>query len=321
MTTRRHFAALLATLACGSTAFAQPDNPPLSFQVPFAPGGGSDIVARQMSTRMGQVLQRPVVIENRAGANGAIGAAYVARSRADGNTILIGSVGTFVISPLLVKSTPFQTARDFDLLTIAVRTPNVITVNAALPVNSLAELIAYMKKNEGKVSFASAGNGSTEHLSAVLMWKQAGADGIHVPYKGAGAAVADLLAGHVDVLISNVGILAPHIKSGKVKALAVTADARSPVLPAVPAVVESGHKELVVYSWQGIVGPKGMPQAASARLQESLLATLRDPDVKKNLEAAGFEVVGSSAGDFDKYLASETSRWKRVIDGARITVE
>ncbi len=321
MMKRRSFAMSLAACALPFSAYAQGDAQPLNFVVPFAPGGGSDIVARQMSIKLGQLMQRPVVVENRPGANGAIAAAYVARAKADGNTILIGSVGTLVISPLLVKKSPYQTVKDFDLLTVAVRTPNVIAVPASLPVNSLADLIEYTKKNAGKVSFGSAGNGSTEHLSAALLWKETGAPGIHVPYKGASAAVADLLAGHVDVVITNVAILAPHIASGKVKALAVTSDQRSPALPTVPNVVEAGYKSLVVYSWQGIVGPKGLPADVSTRLQRALHDSLTDAEVRKTLAQQGFEVVANSSDEFGKLLSSETVRWKSVIESSNISLD
>ncbi|MCB2044264.1 MAG: tripartite tricarboxylate transporter substrate binding protein [Rhodoferax sp.] len=318
---RRTLCTVIGAAALHFAAHAQIGGQPLSFVVPFSPGGGSDLTARQMSGRLGQELQRTVVVENRPGANGAIAAVHVARSKPDGNTIMIGSGGTFVINPLLIKSTPYQMARDFELLTLAVRTANVVVVPASLPVRNISELLAYVKANEGKVTFGSAGNGSTEHLSAALVWKQAGAPGIHVAYKGASPAVADLLAGHINVLITNVPLVAQHIKAGKIKALALTGETRSPALPDVPTVSEEGYKDLVAYSWQAVVAPKGLPQDAARKLEAALVATLKDPEVKKNLAAQGFEVVGSSAADLARTMAGETARWKSVIEGANITVD
>lgn len=316
---RRFAAVSFAALLC-APALALASGKPVTVVVPFAPGGSSDIVARLVVPKLTERLKQPVVVDNRPGANGAIGAALVARAQPDGNTLLIGSVGTFVINPILMKSVSYG-AKDFDLLTVAVRTPNVIVVPASLPVNNVAELVAHMKKSGGKTTFASAGNGSTDHLTAVLFWQKTGTTGVHVPYKGAGAAISDLLAGHVDAMISNVGLLASYIQSGKLKALAVTSDKRISAFPSIPTLAEAGYKDLVVYSWQGIVAPKGLAPASSATLQEALIGALKDASVKKHLDDLGYEVVAGNGDDFGKTMAAETARWKSVISSSNIQLE
>lgn len=313
---------LVAALATASAAYAQAfPTKPVTVIVPFAPGGSSDATARAISGKLTELLGQPVVLDNKPGANGTIGASLVARAPADGYTILVGSVGTYAITPSLLKNLSYDTRKDLEPLTLAVRTPNVIAVSNNLPVNSVRELIDHMKKNPGKVTFASSGVGSTDHLTSVLFWQKTGTEGIHVPYKGGGAAISDLIAGHADVLITNLGVLTAQIKAGKMKALAITSGKRSAELPQTPTVAEAGLKELEVYSWQGFAAPKGVSKDVQARLQTAIVGALRDPQVKKNLETVGFEVVGSTSAQFAQELATETARWKNVIDTAGIKAE
>ena len=319
------FRQLIALSACAialsTQVVAQPyPVKPVTAVVPFPPGGSSDAVMRVMSAKMSELLGQPLVLENKPGANGSIGAGFVAKSPADGYTILIGSVGTYAITPLLLRTAP-DPRKAFDLLTVAVRTPNVVVVPASFAPNTMDELIAYMKKNPGQVSFASAGIGSTDHLSSLLLWQKTGTKGLHVTYKGGGAAITDLIAGHVQVLISNLGVLTGHIQSGRLKALAVTSEKRVPELPNVPTVAEAGLKGLEVYSWQGIAAPKGLPRPAHDKLVTALGTALKDPAVKKQLETAGFEVVASTPEGFAALLNSEITRWKAVIETAGITAE
>lgn len=312
---------LFGLLVAGSASAQVYPFKPVIVVVPFPPGGSSDAVMRMASTKLSEQLGQPVVLENKPGANGSIGAGYVARSAPDGHTLLVGSIGTYAITPLLIKGAAYDPLKSFDLLTIAVRTPNVFAVPASLPVNTLPELVAYMKKNPGKVAFASAGIGSTDHLSSQLFWQKTGTTGVHVAYKGGGAALTDLIAGHVQVLISNVGVLAGHINGGRLKALAVTADKRVPELPNVPTTAEAGFKGLEVYSWQGIAAPKGLPSAVREKLAAALDMTFRDPQVKTQLETAGFEVLNTNSERFRKDLTADISRFKAVIEQAGITAE
>ena len=313
-------AAIGLLLSTGVMAEGYPVKP-INVIVPFSPGGSSDATIRMMSEKLGEQLGRVVVIENKPGANGAIGAAFVARAQADGYTLLIGSIGTYAITPLLIRNVGYDPLKSFDLLGIAVRTPNVFAVPAGLPVNTVAELVAYMKKNPGKVAFASSGIGSTDHMTSQLFWQKTGTQGVLVSYRGGGAAITDLIAGHVQVLITNVGALAGHINGGRLKALAVTSDKRVRELPNVPTIAEAGFKGLEVYSWQGIAAPRGLPADVHDKLVASIDAALKAPQVKANLEKAGFEVVDTNATSFRAELTADIARWKSVISTAGITAE
>ncbi|MEJ8847732.1 tripartite tricarboxylate transporter substrate binding protein [Variovorax rhizosphaerae] len=314
--------AFATSFGLGTANAAEPyPNRAITATVPFPPGGSSDAVMRAISAPMSKLLGQPVVLDNKPGANGTLGAQAVARAPADGYAIVIGSVGTWAITPTLLKGMNFDPRKDLTPLTLAVRTPNVMVVSPSLPVTNVAELVAYMKKNPGKVAFASAGVGSTDHLTSVLFWQRTGTDGVHVAYRGGGAAITDVMAGHSQVLISNVGVLAGHIKAGKLKALAVTSAERVSELHDVPTMKEAGVQGLEVYSWQGIGAPKNLPPAVLAKLQPALVAALKDPAVAKSLATSGFEVVASSAAEFASLLDSETKRWKTVIDSAGIKAE
>jgi len=310
------FAAALAPAAANT----YPERP-VTMVVPFPPGGSSDMVARTLSTKLATSLGQPFVIENQAGATGAIGAARVKRAPADGYTILVASIGVYATNPFLQKGLQYDPAKDFDLLTVAVRAPNVLVANPAVPANTVAELIDYLKKNPDKVSFASSGAGSSDHLTAALFWQRTGTTGIHVPYKGGGPAIQDLIAGHSQVSFQNINSVLNHIRSGKLKALAVTAEKRSAVLPDVPTLAESGVKGVEVSSWQAVAAPKGLPKDVNDKLHGAIIKALNDPDVRKNLTEQGFEVVGNSQEQFATFLAQELARWKAVIETGKITLD
>lgn len=294
---------------------------PVTVVVPFVPGGSSDTTMRAASHKLAEQLGQSVVLDNKPGANGTIGAGQVARAAPDGYTLLIGSVGTYAISPTLLKATTYDARKDFDLLTLAVRTPNVIVVTPGFPANTVAELVAEMKKQPGRISFANSGPGSTDHLTSALLWQKTGTTGLHVPYKGGGAAITDVMAGHADVLITNLGVISSHIQAGKLKPLAVTAAKRLTDLPNIPTTAEAGVEGLEVYSWQGIAAPRGLPEAVRERLGKALVATFRDPQVTMNLEKAGYEIVASSPDEFRRELETEIVRWKAVIDSAGIKTD
>jgi tripartite-type tricarboxylate transporter receptor subunit TctC len=289
--------------------------------VPFPPGGASDVTARLVSNKLSERIGKSVIIENRAGANGGLGAAGVKSAAPDGYTLLIGSIGVYAINPSLYKNLKYDPLKDFDLLSLLVRTPNVLVANPNFPVNSAADLIAYLKKNPNQVTFASSGVGSSDHLTAALFWEKTGTTGVHVPYKGGGPAINDLMGGHANVSFQNLGAVAQHIKAGKLKALAVTGDKRAAALPDVPTAAEAGIPDLVVYSWQAAAAPKGLTADVRTKLESEFAAAVNSPDVKKQFNDVGFDVVGTNGAQFVEFLASETQRWKKVIDAGNISVD
>ncbi|MBK8322423.1 MAG: tripartite tricarboxylate transporter substrate binding protein [Betaproteobacteria bacterium] len=311
-------ASAFATLAA-ATAFAAPyPERPVTIIVPFTPGGSSDITARTVAARLTETLGQTFLIENKPGANGGIGAAYVAKAKPDGYTLFVGSIGVFSINPVLYKNLPYEPNRDFDLLSVAVRTPNALVTRANFPANTVAEFVDYVKKNPGKVSFASSGTGSSDHLTAALFWQKTGTTGIHVPYKGGSAAHTDLIGGQVDASFQNLGSITNHVKGGKMKLLAVTGNARDPAVPNVPTMTEGGVPGLEVFSWQAFVAPKGLPKEVTDRLVPALIAAIKDPGVTKKFNDIGFEVVGNTPAEFGKFLNEELARWKGVVDAGGI---
>ncbi|QBY50848.1 Bug family tripartite tricarboxylate transporter substrate binding protein [Cupriavidus oxalaticus] len=314
--------AALAALAAGNARAAQ-DWPqrPVSVVVPFPAGGSTDTIARMLTAPLNEKLGQPFVVDNKPGATGAIGATFVKRAPADGYTMLVASIGVFAVNPFLQKNLGYDPVKDFDLLTVAVRAPNVLVVNPQFPANNVQELVAHMKKNPGKVSFASSGAGSSDHLTAALFWQKTGTDGLHVPYKGGAPAISDLLAGQVDVSFQNINAVLQHIRTGKLKALAVTADKRPAVLPNVPTMAEAGVKEVEVYSWQGVAAPRGLPADVKTRLHGALVGALNDPKMRQKLSESGFEVVANTPEQFSQFEAQELQRWKTVIEKGRIVLD
>lgn len=312
--------ALGAALVAGAHAQGWPAKP-VTLVVPFPPGGSTDTVARAITPKLAERLGQSFVVDNRPGATGAIGAAMVKRAAPDGYTAMVASIGVYAVNPFLQKNLPYDPTRDFDLLTVAVRAPNVLVASPTVAAKSVAELVAHMKKHPDTVTFANSGAGSSDHLTAALFWQKTGVDGVHIPYKGGAPAITDLLGGQVDVSFQNINVVVGHIRSGKLRALAITGDARNPLLPDVPTLAEAGVKDVDVYSWQGIAAPRGLPADVKAKLHGAIVATLNDPAVKPKLVEAGFEVVANTPEQFSQFLARELARWKAVIDAARITLE
>ena len=300
-----------------AVAFAWPTKT-VTIIVPFPPGGSTDMIARIISNELGPKIGGTVVVDNKAGATGTIGTAQVARRAPDGSSLLVASLGPFVIAPHLIKA-QYDALKDLDPITVAVRAPNVLVVPAASKHKNLAEVLSYLKANPGKMSFASSGSGSSDHLTAELFWQQTGTSGLHVPYKGGGPAIADLLGGQVDSSFQNINAVLPQIRAGKLRALAITSAKRSPLLPDVPTLDESGIKDADVYSWQAVAGPHGMPADLKNRLQGDIGAILREPATKAKLEELGFELVLNTPAEFAKYQAAEYERWGKLIRERKIT--
>jgi tripartite-type tricarboxylate transporter receptor subunit TctC len=294
---------------------------PVTLVVPFPPGGSTDSIARAIGPKLSTALGQPFVVENKPGATGTIGAVHVKRAAPDGYTFLVTSLGPLVIVPHLIKPMQYDALKDFDLITVAVHAPNVLAVPAASPHKSLADVIAYHKANPGKMSFASAGNGSSDHLTAELFWQQTGTTGLHIPYKGGAPAISDLLGGQVDATFMNINTATPLVKSGKLRALAITSAKRSEILPDVPTLAEAGIKGVDVYSWQAVVGPKGLPADVRDKMHAAIVAALNDPAVKQQFTSVGFEIVGSTPAQFAAFQQQEFARWKKVIETGKITAD
>jgi tripartite-type tricarboxylate transporter receptor subunit TctC len=314
------FALSFAAIA-GAHAQAWPTKQPVTLLVPFPPGGSTDMIARTLGPKLQEKLGGTFVVENKAGAGGTVGATGAKRAAPDGYTILVSSLGPFVIGPHLIKNVAYDPLKDFDYLTVAVQAPNVLTVPANSPHKSLADVLAFHKANPGKMSFASAGNGTSDHLTAELFWQQTGTTGLHIPYKGGAPAMSDLLGGQVDATFMNINTGIANIKAGKLRALAITSSKRSPLLPDVPTMEESGVKGVTVYSWQAFAAPKGLPADIRTKLHDALVAGLNDPAVKPKLLELGFEVVGNTPEQFSAFQASEFARWKKVIEVGKITAD
>ena len=316
--------ALAGLLCLGGAGLAQAqDYPtkPVRFVVPFAPGGTTDVLARLLGEKLSVSLGQQFVIDNQAGAGGNIGTAQVAKAEPDGYTILMGTVGTHAINQSIYPRLPFDPIKDFAPITLVATVPNVLVVNPEVPANSVAELIALAKAKPGELNFASSGNGSSIHLSGELFKVMAGVDMVHVPYKGSGPAVIDLLGGQVEMMFDNLPSSAPHIKAGKLRPLGVTSKERSPTLPDVPTIAEAGVPGYEALSWFGVLAPAGTPDAVVARLQEEIAKALADPAMQARFAELGAVPVGDTPAEFAAFIGTETAKWADVVQKAGITLE
>ena len=319
---RRH---LLASLAAVSFApgmsFAQ-EGKPLRMIVPFPPGGATDITARTLQDALARILKQPVVLENRGGAGGSIGMAEVARAPADGLTIGVATLSTHGVNPAVYSKLPYHPTKDFVGVTEIVKAPGVIVINpAVLPVKDFAELVKHLKANPGKVSYATPGNGTIGHMWGELFKSSTGTSMVHIPYRGAGPAINDVLAGQVAVYFDQVASSLPHIKSGKLKAMAVSWPARLDVLPDVPSYAELGYKQANEPSWFGVVAPAGTPAAAVDRIQQAVAQAIKEQAVAERLAGQGLYPSGTSAKDFTAQIAREIEKMKRVAEFARVKLD
>ena len=313
----------VCALALGFAAHAQTAWPEkqVTIVVPFPAGGSTDMVARAIAQEMQSKLGQTFVVENRPGASGTIGAGAVKRAAPDGYTLLVSSLGAFVVAPHLFPNVPYDATRDFDYLSVPVQAPNVLVASSDQKARKVADVIAELKARPGKVSFASSGNGSSDHLSAELFWQQTGTEGLHIPYKGGAPAINDLLGNQVQYSFQNVNAVLQHIRAGKLHAIAVTGDKRSPVLPDVPTLAEAGVKGAEVYSWQGLAAPKNLPPAVRDKIANAAIAAINEPAVKKRMLDQGLEIVASNPAEFTAFQQREFARWRDLIKARRITAD
>jgi tripartite-type tricarboxylate transporter receptor subunit TctC len=318
--TGRALLLLAAALTAPALADVYPSKP-IRFVVAFPPGGGTDIIARTVAQKLSERLAQQVVVDNRPGAGGNIGTDIVAKSAPDGYTMLMGSAGPLAINASLFKTMPFDPIRDLAPVTLAASTPNVLVVHPSLKVSTVKELIELAKARPGQINFASSGFGTPAQLAGELFNSMAGVKLVHVPYKGASPALADLLGGQVQVMFSTMPPALPHVKDGKLRALAVTSLKRSPAAPELPTMDEAALPGFEANTWHGVVLPAGAPDAIIARLNREIVAILHAPDVVERLSAQGAEPVGSTPEEFAAYIKSETAKWAKVVRESGATAE
>lgn len=315
---------LCAFAAFGISASALAQNWPSStvtVVVPWPPGGPSDIAARPVAKRLTETLGQPFVIDNRGGGGGNIGSAAVAKANPDGNTLLITSSAPIVINPSLYKKMAFDPSKDLQPITNLLRVPLVLVANPAVPANNLKELIAYIKAQKGQFSYASAGSGTPQHMTGELFKSVVNLDMNHVPYKGSAPAISDLLGNHVPVMFDSMIAIMPHIKSGKVKAIAVSGAKRSELLPDVPTFTEAGYPAVVSYAWYGFFAPAGTPKAVVNKINAETLKIMKQPDFQKILADTGSDFVGDTPENFAAFVKDEAVKWSKVVKDSGATVD
>src|SRR5437667_2908215 len=320
-----HFARALAAallVVAAPVALGQAAYPtkPVRLVVPFPAGGTTDLLARAAAQKLSEAWGQQVIVDNRPGAAGNIGAELVAKAAPDGYTLLMGTVGTHAINASLYAKMPYDHVKDFAPVILVAGVPNVLVVNPQVPVNSVADLIKLAKAKPGQINFASSGSGTSIHLSGELFKTMAGVDMTHVPYKGSAPAITDLIGGQVQIMFDNLPSSLPHIKAGKLRAIAVTSAQRAPALPNVPTIAESGLPGFEASSWFGILGPAATPPAVIARINSEVNQWLQTPEAKEKLVAQGAASAGGAPEQFAAHIRAETEKWAKVVkvSGAKV---
>jgi tripartite-type tricarboxylate transporter receptor subunit TctC len=317
----RGFGATAAWLCAAGVAAAQGwPTKPVKLIVSYPPGGTVDAVGRVIAPRLSERLGQPVVIDNRAGAGGAIGGDAVAKSPADGYTLLLDA-SNHAQNPALRSKMPFDTLRDLAPVSLLVKVPNVLVVTPSTPYRSVKDLLVQAKARPGEINFASSGNGSAQHLAGELFQAMGGVQLTHVAYKGGGPALTDVMAGQVPVFFASLASSLPYIQAEKLRAIAVTGKSRSPVLPQLPTVAESGLPGYEVYEWNAILVPRGTPAPVVDRLATELAAVLREPEVKSRLQAMGAEVIGAGPAELERFRRAEIEKWTKLAKDNRISLD
>ena len=298
-----------------------PDNKPIRLIVPAAPGGGADFVARILGQKLGEALGQTVVVDNRAGASGTIAADNTAKASPDGHTLLIGQSTSIVIAPHMYAKLGYDTLRDLVPITLVAQLPNILVVHPSVKALSVKELIALAKARPDLLNYGSSGNGAPSHLAGEMFKSAAGVGMVHVPYKGAGPAVDDLLAGQIQLMFAPIVAVLPQVKAGRLRALAVTSSARSAAAPEVPTLAESGLPGYEISSWFGLFAPAGTPPAVVDRLYRESAKALQSADVRERFAQEGAEPMGSTPAEFGGYVKSEFAKYGRIVKGIGIKAE
>jgi tripartite-type tricarboxylate transporter receptor subunit TctC len=309
----RGCAALVLSLSAAVAGAQSYPTKPIKYIVPFAPGGTTDILGRLVAQKLSESLGQPVVVENRPGAGGAVGAESVAKSAPDGYTIMGGTISTHAINASVYDKLSYDPIKDFEPVTLLATQPNMLVVSPSLPVKNVAELVALLKANPDKYTFSTSGNGTSAHLSGELFKSMTGTRMQHIPYKGSPQALADVMGGLVSMSFDNISTAYVQAKAGKLRALAVTTTTRSPIAPEVPTMEEAGLKGYELGSWHGVFAPAGTPKPIIAKLNAEIVKAIRAPDVREKLQILGVEPVGTSAEDFSRFVRAEVPKWAKVV--------
>ncbi|HJV71678.1 tripartite tricarboxylate transporter substrate binding protein [Ideonella sp.] len=321
--TRRRLvqAAALALCVCSGSAMAETwPTKPVSLVVPFPPGGTTDVLARALGEKLSQSLGQPVIVENKPGAGATLGADYVAKAKADGYTLLMGAVH-HTIAPAVYKKLPYDFQKDFAPITTVALVPNVLVVNAATPAKNVAELVALAKAQPGKLTYGSNGNGTAQHLIGTQFENLTGTEIAHIPYKGSGPLATDLLGGQITMSFDTITPVLQHIRSGKLRALAVTTAKRSSALPDVPTLDEAGLKGLNIGTWFGVLAPVATPKDVVARLNAEVVKVIQSPDFRKRMDEIGAEPIGNSVEQMGQQIKGETEKFAKLVKNGKVTIE
>jgi tripartite-type tricarboxylate transporter receptor subunit TctC len=320
---RRHLAALLGAAMLPTAAVqAQPQAAgTIRMVVPFPPGGASDVIGRIVAEQMRDHLGMPVIVDNRAGASGNIGADIVAKARPDGLTLLLASASTHGINPTLMAHMPFDSRRDFTPVSLVVMVPTALVVTTSLPVRNVDELVAYARANPGKLNYGSVGNGTTQHLAGVMLHERTGVEMVHVPYRGQNLLVPELTTGQIHLVFNNIAAVQAGIEAGQLRALAVALPERWPTLPDVPTFAEVGLRDFQVSSWLALLGPAGMAAGTAERYAAAVRAGVANPEVRARLIQAGGLPIGSTPAETARFIDNEITSWGRVVRAAGVRVE
>jgi tripartite-type tricarboxylate transporter receptor subunit TctC len=314
--------AVLAASATAAPAFAQAfPARPIHIIVPFPPGGPNDFFARVLGNKLTQMTGQTMVVENRAGAAGTLGVGIVAHAQPDGYILALTSMGSLTVFPVIAKTPPYDPAKDLAPITIVAKVPEVLVAIPKLGFHSLGDLITYAKAHPGKINFASAGSGGLPHLAGELLKREAGIDIVHIPYAGAAPAVADLLAGNVDIVFLDIPVLLPQIQAGKLIPLALGSAERAPTLPNVPTTAEAGYPNVLADNWYSLLGPGAMPKPLVEKINHLVVEALKDPGVQEQYAKQGAAAVGDSPEDFAAYMKAQTEKWGPIAKAAGVTLD